>query len=470
VSALLENVLALADDADSRVRYQVAYSLGETKDPRGVEALARIARRDAVDPWIRAAVLSSAAQTAHELLIQLLNDRRFLASSTGYEIAEKLAFIVGARNHSEERDSLFDALARLRNPADRRLQSQIVEGVGDGLKQVNAHLELPADTKRPGDGLLHALVDQAKQTVTNVRKTDENRVADIRLLGCFQRSVSGPMLTGLITPENSERVQMAAVGALAGYGDADIASTLLDRWKEYSPGVRIEVVRTLVSREPWTLAYLRFIQKAPAAASPLDPVQRSRLLAHKSKAVREQAEALFGRQAASPRSSVVAEYRSCLALKGDVAGGRAIYERECSICHQIGSTGYEIGPSLASSNARAPEALVMHILDPSQYIPPQYVQYVAVDRNGRTYTGIVASQNSTSISLKREKGAVDTLLRSNLEELTSTGKSLMPEGFEKKLSKQDMANLIAYLQTVQAGVPAADPPLDIGTRPGLMEP
>ena len=34
----------------------------------------------------------------------------------------------------------------------------------------------------------------------------------------------------------------------------------------------------------------------------------------------------------------------------------------------------------------------------------------------------------------------------------------------------DKEDLIAYLQSVQASVPPAPPPLDIGTRPGLMEP
>ena len=83
-----------------------------------------------------------------------------------------------------------------------------------------------------------------------------------------------------------------------------------------------------------------------------------------------------------------------------------MFLRECSICHQIGRVGHAIGPSLAAtSNAREPEALLTHILDPNFYIPPQYVQYVAVDRNGRTYTGILADQTSTSITLKREKEA-----------------------------------------------------------------
>jgi putative heme-binding domain-containing protein len=245
----------------------------------------------------------------------------------------------------------------------------------------------------------------------------------------------------------------------------------LDHWKESTPGVRAEIVRALLSREPWTVALLRLAETDPSAVAPLKPLERTRLLDHKSPTIRELAKAVLGRQTASSRAVVIAEYKSCLSLRGRSNAGQKVYERECSICHQIGKTGHNIGPSLAgSTNAREPEALLTHVLDPNFYVPPQYVQYVAVDRKGRTYTGILAEQTSTSISLKREKDAVDTLLRSNIEELSSTGKSLMPEGLEKKLSRQDMADLIAYLQTVQTNAPAAEPPLDIGTRPGLMEP
>jgi putative heme-binding domain-containing protein len=261
-----------------------------------------------------------------------------------------------------------------------------------------------------------------------------------------------------------------AVDALSQYSGDEIAQALLQRWKEYTPSVRSEVVRALLSREPWTLAYLHRLQTEPSGASLLQPLQRTRLLEHKSAAIRDLAKAVLGSQSANPRSTVIADYKSCLRLKGDVTTGQKLFERECSICHQIGHTGHAIGPSLASSNAREPEALLTHILDPNYYIPPQFVQYVAVDRNGRTYTGILTDQTSTSITLKREKDASDTLLRSNLDELSSTGKSLMPEGLEKKVSKRDMADLIAYLQTVQASVPPAPQPLDIGTRPGLMEP
>ena len=65
-------------------------------------------------------MLSSVAETSHELLIRLLADRRFVASSTGADMAEKLAYIVGVRNRPDEIGKLLDAVAALRNPARRR--------------------------------------------------------------------------------------------------------------------------------------------------------------------------------------------------------------------------------------------------------------------------------------------------------------------------------------------------------------
>ncbi|HEV3299289.1 MAG TPA: c-type cytochrome, partial [Planctomycetaceae bacterium] len=333
-----------------------------------------------------------------------------------------------------------------------------------------ARLQLNQASARPGDQMLMRLAETVKQSAVDARLPEQDRVTAIRLLGCFGREFSDATLRQLLSPANPEGVQSMAVDALSQYNGDEIAQELLEHWKEYTPGVRTEVVRALLSREPWTLAYLHRLQAEPSGASLLQPLQRTRLLEHKSAAIRDLAKAVLGSQSANPRSTVIADYKSCLRLKGDVTTGQKLFERECSICHQIGHTGHAIGPSLASSNAREPEALLTHILDPNYYIPPQFVQYVAVDRNGRTYTGILTDQTSTSITLKREKDASDTLLRSNLDELSSTGKSLMPEGLEKKVSKGEMADLIAYLQTVQATVPPAPQPLDIGTRPGLMEP
>jgi putative heme-binding domain-containing protein len=118
-----------------------------------------------------------------------------------------------------------------------------------------------------------------------------------------------------------------------------------------------------------------------------------------------------------------------------------------------------------------------NILDPNASVAPQDVQYVAIDQHGRTYSGIIASETPTSLTLRRGEGAEDTVLRGQIEELTSTGLSLMPEGFEQRISKAEMADLIAFLCGAHrdgdsASGPDADRsrPLDIGTLPGLIEP
>jgi putative heme-binding domain-containing protein len=64
---------------------------------------------------------------------------------------------------------------------------------------------------------------------------------------------------------------------------------------------------------------------------------------------------------------------------------------------------------------------------------------------------MIAAETASSITLRRAEKAEDTLLRSRIEEITATTKSVMPEGLEAQLSRQDLADLIAYLQL--AGMP-----------------
>jgi putative heme-binding domain-containing protein len=273
-----------------------------------------------------------------------------------------------------------------------------------------------------------------------------------------------------LQPREPLGVQLAAAGALAGYSDAKIAETLLERWTEYAPELRSEVTRVLLSREKWTESLLRAVEQQAVPTAALDAAQRALLLEHRNPALRDAAKKLFGGDAPNPRKQVLADYAPVLQMKGDPAAGLKIFERECLGCHKIGDKGYATGPSLVASSFRDPAALLANILDPNQYVLPNYVQYVIVDQNGRTFTGLVASQSAGSVTLKRDKDATDTILRSQIDQMAATGKSLMPEGIEKKIAPQEMADLIAYIAAAQAAEPGTGPRLDIGTEPGLVEP
>ncbi len=104
---LRDRVLALADAPEARVRFQVAFTLGEVDDPAAIDALSRIARRDAGDPWIRTAVLTSAWRSPLALWERLLaqeggQDRSFATSRDGLALLRPLAFVVGARATPQE--------------------------------------------------------------------------------------------------------------------------------------------------------------------------------------------------------------------------------------------------------------------------------------------------------------------------------------------------------------------------------
>ena len=70
---------------------------------------------------------------------------------------------------------------------------------------------------------------------------------------------------------------------------------------------------------------------------------------------------------------------------------------------------------------------------------------------GRTFSGMIAAETASSVTLRRAEKAEDTILRSQIEDIQATPKSLMPEGLEMQLTKQDVADVIAYLQSISMG-------------------
>ena len=58
---------------------------------------------------------------------------------------------------------------------------------------------------------------------------------------------------------------------------------------------------------------------------------------------------------------------------------------------------------------------------------------------------MITAETATSITLTSEREKTNTQLRIDIEEIVSTGKSLMPEDLEKEINEQQMADLLAYL-------------------------
>src|SRR5262245_51467345 len=100
---------------------------------------------------------------------------------------------------------------------------------------------------------------------------------------------------------------------------------------------------------------------------------------------------------------------------------------------------------LAGRVPRRRDQLLLHILDPNREVKPSFAEYVVELKDGRTVSGILAEESPGGVTLRRASNVSETLLRQQIERMTSSGLSIMPEGLEAAISPQAMADLLALL-------------------------
>ncbi|MFN9880485.1 MAG: c-type cytochrome [Planctomycetota bacterium] len=275
----------------------------------------------------------------------------------------------------------------------------------------------------------------------------------------FFRRVQGSELTGLLTaaqqqrlrdavqaalePSRSPTVQSGAVRLLAA--DRAGLQVAWERWNALTPALRHELVEAVLLRKELYGELLGAIESGLLRTSELDAGQRGRLLAEDDPAIRERAVGILQQVAHSDRSALVREWEAALQLNGDFERGRVVFRQHCAACHLLDGVGYEVGPDLAALTNRTPSAVLVAVLDPNRDLESRYLSYSALTREGLTLTGLLAEETATSVRLKEREGKEHVILRSELEQLQATRKSVMPEGLEQELQHQDLADLIAYI-------------------------
>lgn len=438
--ALLEQLLALAADPAARVRFQAALTLGEIKDDRTGAALASILRRDAADSWTRTAVLSSAAESCDSLLAALLSGADFAVSDAGREVTRQLAFVVGARNRPAEIARVLAVLP----PGDegrQQIGTSIALGLGDGLKRTGRSLRKAA----PDTPAVIALLENARQIAIDEKASLGARAPSVQLLAYDDFERVKASLAALLEARQPQEVQRAAVLALSGFNQAEVAQILLRPWRSYTPSVRGDVVLAMLGSKNRLLPLFDAIDKGEVAVHQIPQTRRMLLLRSKDPEVQARAAKLFRDEPPGSRKAIVEKYQPALTLPGDTARGEKVFEAACMACHRAGDKGTEIGPHLATIRQWSPEQALVNILDPNREVSPNFVDYVIESRDGQIISGIITDETPASITVRRADNVQQTMLRQNVASITSSGRSLMPEGLEAVIDPQQMADLLAFL-------------------------
>jgi putative membrane-bound dehydrogenase-like protein len=433
-------LLALANDSDLHVQLQRAYTLGEWKDPRTGKALGELALRFEDNSFITAAVLSSInADNLHDVVATVLGEGR-------QPPGELLEQLVGMATTLQDDRTLNAAIERIGNSASGEYAAWQLTALA-GLLDALARREASWDKLEQADAL-RKLFEFARRLVRDEQADEDQRLRAVRLLGRDPASQSSDisLLVALLTPQSSGALQAAAVQALARIDSDEVPKSLVSGWKGHSPAVRSEILDTLLSRDSWCEMLLSAIEDKQVPAADVDATRRQRLARSGNERIKQRADSLLAGAIEKNRQQVLADHAKVLELAGDAQAGAAVFSKRCSTCHRLRGVGYDVGPNLAALTDYSPQALLAAMLDPNRAVEAKYLDYAAVTTGGLTYTGRLANETGNSVTLLAQEGKQQTILRSDLEVLQATGKSLMPEGLEKDLGPQDLANVIAYLR------------------------
>jgi putative membrane-bound dehydrogenase-like protein len=449
-----ETTLArLAEDHDPQVRMQLAYTLGSRTNPPSLgRLLGRLALHNLDDRYILAAVLSSVTKENLEpMLMTVLAESK--GTSPPAALVDRLLRIARLVGNTRAMVTLLQRVATAEKGRYASWQFATLAGLLDTLDQRDDSL---LKLRSEGNDELTAVVDRlarlfaaARRTVADPKADREEQVAALRLLGrgVDNRAEDLATLAKFLAPQVEVDLRAAAVNALGQLRDATVPQVLLHEWKGYSPTVRAQVLDVLLRRDDWLKTVLDALEGKQVLPADIDAPRRQRLLSHKTPAIRERAAKALAGAVNPDRQKVIDTYRSVLTLAGDANRGRTIFQKTCATCHRLGDVGQQVGPDLASVGDKSPEGLLIAILDPNRAVEARYVNYFAATKNGQTYNGVLASETGTAITLIGADGKSQVILRTDLEEFYSTGKSVMPDGLEKDLKPQDLADLIRFVRS-----------------------
>jgi putative membrane-bound dehydrogenase-like protein len=136
--------------------------------------------------------------------------------------------------------------------------------------------------------------------------------------------------------------------------------------------------------------------------------------------------------------------------KGDVAEGRKIFfgKSACSTCHSVGPEGGKFGPDLTNiGEIRARHDILEAIIYPNASFAREYETY-KVETKTSTYIGIISEQISDAIVVSIGPTPGIRIPRIDIINIEPHPVSMMPPGLDHQLNLEEMAHLIAFLESL----------------------
>ena len=139
---------------------------------------------------------------------------------------------------------------------------------------------------------------------------------------------------------------------------------------------------------------------------------------------------------------------------GDIRRGQVVFNSQkaaCSACHNAGGyKGGNIGPDLSRiGKIRTERDLLESLVFPSVSFVRSYEPILVVMKSGKQFNGLIRKETPDEITLATGAKEEARVLRSEIEEIRPSTVSIMPAGLDTQLTKEQLADLIAFLKSKQ---------------------
>ncbi len=471
-TTLIEPLLALQEDSDPKVRFQLLCTLGFTDSPLVARARQKLLFKDLQDAWVQIAALSASSSQKDVLLEAVLS--RFQEDTAAYaSLMEQLSAMAAA---GEETKTIYRLMEKATvRVADRSAwQAPVLEGLARGLKNnrsssaivkkeqnrlVWAYFEHPSSLVRQAclqilqlsAGLSAGAETTKAMQQARTRAGDRSLPAERRAeaiafiaLGNLKPYVS--FLKEMIVPTEPLPVQTAALHTLSVKPDQTVSRYVLSQWQVLTPEVRNVAINTFMGNSERISLLLDAIEEGTIQQATLGWPRSVRLMTLKNNELSTRARSLLGKKEEHTQETIQ-QYQSALTLQASQQQGQLVFEKNCAVCHQMGGkAGRDFGPDLSSLKNRRPAAIMADILDPNLSIADGYNLWTVKLKSGEAAQGIIATETPTALTLRNPAGQETTIARKDIASLQALDVSAMPAGLEDQISQQEMADLLAYIR------------------------
>lgn len=476
---------------DLRLRCEVAFAFARSTESNAAKRLAELAVNYPNDERLQLTVKSAVTRDNVDAIVRHVMQAD-PATRDSKSFSQMLSYCVSIGDSATVAFVLRSALERSESPTDRlRTLSHLLDAADRQAPELSA---AQRQTLRPPLAALWRIAnDRLEDALDDSADADAVASADllaaISFLGRRRGACSRQLLPAadqplwlrisqLLDARLPPEVQLAALRAMADAGDSTGdgatggAAMLLNRVDRVGAEMQRQVLSALLARPSWTRQLLKSIEAQRFPVSLLDASQRQQLLTHPQPDVQQFAKRVLNSGISADRRAVMQPYREALVELAQQNGrlpaehvrkGGEIFEKACSKCHRVEGKGYVVGPDLMALSNRDPLTLLQAVLDPNREVDARYVSWIVAQADGRTATGLLVEESSTSITLREPEGKEHVILRSDIAQLRSSQQSLMPEGLEKDLSPVELSYVIAYLSSLRGPFKSFD-----GNRPEVV--